>query len=408
MSLKVLVIGGGAAGYFAAINVAESRLDAEVVICEATNKVLSKVLISGGGRCNVTNDTKDPRDLVKNYPRGGRELLGPFNRFGVVETIKWFQDRGVQLKVEKDGRMFPQSNSSSTIIECFKGLVSKYKIDLRLKERIESVEFNSNFKVKAGSREEEFDAVILASGGNERSYEIARSLGHSIVSPIPSLFTFEIKDPLLDNLSGLSFLKVELSLTFSKRKFKNQGPLLITHWGLSGPAVIVLSSICARELYDANYEAELRVNFLPEMNSEEVQDLLSSYRQLNLNKKVINGLPFPLTRAFWERVLTISGIEVDLLWQGMSKKLIKDLANALTNTSLRVNGKGVFKEEFVTAGGVSLKEVDFKTMQSRICPGLYFAGEVLDIDGVTGGFNFQSAWTTAWIASQSIAYSMTP
>lgn len=405
MSKNVAILGGGAAGFFAAVNTAEKNPTYKVTIFEATSKLLSKVIISGGGRCNVTNYTLDPKELVTKYPRGGRELLGPFNKFAPNDTMKWFTSRGVELKVEGDNRVFPMTDSSSTVSDLLINSAKKAGVKIMSNERVKNIEkdYDSDkFIVSARSGKEIFDFVLIASGGSEKSFELAASLGHSIVSPVPSLFTFEIEHELIKDLAGLAFNRVEATLFFNKKAYKNIGPLLITHWGLSGPAILVLSSWCARELCEANYHSELQINFLTVTNIEQAVEKLNLFRNGNLNKKICNAKPFDITNSFWERILSVLQINQNTTWQEASKKNLQDFARTLVSSKFQIRGKGKFKEEFVTAGGVALKEVDFRTMESKICKGLYFAGEVLDIDGVTGGFNFQSAWTTAWIASQSI------
>lgn len=423
----IAIIGAGAAGIFAAINAAERLPNAKITIFEASGKALSKVLISGGGRCNVTNHTPEPQQMVQNYPRGQRELLGPLTVFGVRETITWFEKRGVPLKTEKDKRMFPLSNTSQTIADCLLFEAKRLNVEIKYGEKVQSIRKETcedktlsehkdakteKFVLCSKSGEYTTSCLLLASGGNEKSFSLAESLGHRIIPAVPSLFTFSIENPLLSELSGVSFQDVETKLTIGKKKSSHRGPLLITHWGLSGPAVIVLSSKAARELHEVSYNTTLVVDFIPKYSFEEASILLTNVRTENLQKKISALNPFSLPTSFWERLITIfhqdtngqnkANHEINIQYQELSKGKIEQLIHRLKSYPLEITAKGVFKEEFVTAGGVSLKEVNFKTMESKLVKNLFFAGEVLDIDGVTGGFNFQSAWTTAWIGSQNI------
>jgi len=403
MKQRIAIIGGGAAGFFAGINAAETNPDAHIKIFEASKQPLAKVLISGGGRCNVTNYSIETKKLVDNYPRGSKELRGPLTKFGLSETIEWFESRNVPLKFESDLRMFPTSDKSETIANCLLQTAQSLGIVFIPDSRILNISRNQEKKFVLsikGNRSEEFDILILTTGGNKNSFELAKKLGHSIIDPVPSLFTFEIKDQLIDDLAGISFPLVSLSLSVGQKTFKQTGPLLITHWGLSGPAIIKLSAWAARELFLSHYQAKLKISFLPEENIETVYlQLLQQkceFPNQALSNFTISGIP----RNFWNRILqTLSPLDT-FYWSKASNKQLRTLAEKLTATTLDVIGKGVFKEEFVTSGGVCLKEVDFKTMQSKVCPGLFFAGEILDIDGVTGGFNFQSAWTTGWLAGK--------
>lgn len=414
-NLRVAVIGGGAAGFFAAIACAEADPAAEVVIVEATDKPLAKVLISGGGRCNLTNNCYNPAELVRNYPRGGKELRGPYSRFAVADTIRWFEARGVKTKAEADGRMFPVTDDSATIANCLLSEARALGIKLWTSARVRSIrcEMSSEqvpssqnaFSLNCGSGEDErFSRVIIASGGGKGGYELAHALGHTIVKPVPSLFTFEVRDPRLNGLLGLSFPLVGLELRCKNgKKFSQAGPLLITHWGLSGPAVIKLSAWAARDLYDESYKALLRINFQPGSKSEEVFEVLKNLKKTSAKKELGTVLPVELPRRYWLRLLDCHGVGNGLVWADVPDKTLRKLAMEICQAEFQLKGKGVFKEEFVTCGGVSLKDVDCRTMESKLCPGLYFAGEVLDIDGVTGGFNFQAAWTTGYIAGTNAA-----
>lgn len=410
---NIAVIGGGAAGYFAAIHAAEQNPESRVVIFEATKKPLAKVLVSGGGRCNVTHHCFEAGELVKHYPRGAKELRGAFSRFQPNDTIAWYSARGVELKVEADGRMFPTTDNSETIAHCLQDAAARSGVKLRVGLKVRGIskhETGEGFVIETDAvQPEHFAAVILATGGGRQGFELAASLGHTIVSPVPSLFTFEIKDPRLAELSGLSFSTAKLKLIVASAKekrgeaiFEQAGPVLITHWGLSGPAVIKLSALAARELFEQSYQAKLKLNFLPQYNPESLLAQLLSMKE-QFPKKELKTVVFDgVAKRYWLSLLEYLALGAGLTWADVSKKQLRSLAEELTNAEFAVRGKGVFKEEFVTCGGVSLKEVDFRTMQSRICLGLYFAGEVLDIDGITGGFNFQAAWTTGWIAGGSV------
>jgi predicted Rossmann fold flavoprotein len=404
MSKKIGVIGGGAAGFFAAIRASEVDKNAEVKILEGSKKPLAKVLISGGGRCNVTNNTLDINTLLNSYPRGSLELRAPFNRFAVPNTVSWFNDRGVKLKTEPDNRMFPVTDSSATIADCLMKAASLNGVKLELNSKVTDVAIDTNKRFRLtinNSTLEEFDTLIFATGGIKSAYTLVEKLGHTVIKPVPSLFTFEISDPLLHHLEGISFPKAELKLIVKNKSFKFSGPILITHWGLSGPAVIKLSALAARELYSCDYNAELEVNFIGEERSHDIFEFLTAQKK-QFGKKQLKSIVVPeITKRFWHRILEVAKIRDNMQIANATKKQLQIISNTLTAKNLVVTGKGVFKEEFVTCGGVDLKQVDFKTMQSKIVPNLYFAGEVLNIDGVTGGFNFQSAWTTGWIAGGS-------
>jgi hypothetical protein len=399
------VVGGGAAGFFGAIAAAQAHPHADVTLFEAGRHPLAKVLISGGGRCNVTHACFEPAALVQNYPRGGKALRGPLTRFQPRHTIQWFEQRGVRLKVEADGRMFPVTDDSATVADCLMRSAAAAGVRLRTQAAVRQIqrqdgEFVLSLRSQSSVR---CDRVLLATGSNPKGYGFARELNHTIVPPVPSLFTFNIADPALHELAGIAVDPVAAQLQVPQQKpLKQSGALLITHWGLSGPAVLKLSAWGARMLHDHQYQGRLQVNWLPQWNPEQVRQQVMAAKQ-NVGKRAIaNSCPFDLPRRFWRYLLQRAEIDPQQNWAEQSKKAINRLVQTLTQCPFAVAGKGVFKEEFVTCGGVSLKEVDFKTMESRRCPGLYFAGEVLDIDGVTGGFNFQAAWTTGWIAGQAI------
>ncbi len=403
-----LVIGGGAAGFFAAIQCAEHRAGLSVGILEATPRVLSKVKVSGGGRCNVTHHCFEPRELVKFYPRGAKELLGPFHKFGPTQTIEWFQKQGVALKAEADGRMFPTTDSSQTIIDCLEGAVRRLGIELRTKALVETVARGEDgFQITLKSGETiEAKRLMLATGSANFGWALARQLGHTLVDPNPSLFTFEIAHPLLEGLPGVSFPKVTADLQAGAERFSQSGPMLITHWGLSGPAILRLSAFGARALFATEYQAELKVNFEGAGNSEQFIATLNGLKNKDAKKKVTTLNPLQGPKRFWEALLEQAGVGLEKLWADVTKVEIQKLAELITACRFQVKGKGVFKEEFVTAGGISRSEIDFRSFQSKLIPGLYMAGEVIDIDGVTGGFNFQNAWTGGHLAGLSAAESL--
>jgi predicted Rossmann fold flavoprotein len=402
---SIAVIGGGAAGYFGAIRAAESNPSTQVIIYEATARPLTKVKISGGGRCNVTHNCFDVRKLVTHYPRGERELMGPFSRFQPKDTVQWYESRGVKIKAEEDGRMFPVTDSSETIIQCLQQSADKAGVHIKLQTSVKHVAKTAQGFVltfKDGT-EKVFDRLLLASGSSPEGHELARSLGHTIVTPCPSLFTFKIDDPRLKDLAGISFEKVDCKLTCPNHSdLKQSGPMLITHWGLSGPAVLKLSAWGARPLSECAYQAKLRINFLPGTNQDKCLEILTKAKLEHAKKLLKNLNPTGVSNRFWERLVELHSPREGMLWADIAKKDLQKIAQELTDGQYAITGKGVFKEEFVTCGGIELKEVDFKTMQSRITPGLFFAGEVLNIDGVTGGFNFQNAWTTSWIAGEAM------
>lgn len=403
---RVAIIGGGAAGYFAAINCAE-QLEGKVTIFEAGSKPLAKVAVSGGGRCNVTHNCFEPRELVKSYPRGGRELLGPFHRFHARHTVDWFEERGVYLKAEDDGRMFPITDSSQTVIDCLTQVAKGNGVELRTKTGVSKVTRlpDGKFSMALTTGEEEVvDAVIFATGGSRGGYTLVEGLGHTITECAPSLFTFKISDHRLSDLSGVSFPSASLTLTAEGAKpFYQRGPLLITHWGLSGPAVLKLSAWAARELARTKYRAKLKINWLGDMKEDHCLEELRVMKERHPQRTVVGNPLFSLSKRFWESLCAYAEISSSLKHADLSKKNSLQLANLLTASELEIQGKGEFKEEFVTCGGVELSEVDFRTMQSKKVENLYFAGEVLDIDGITGGFNFQNAWTTGFIAGTSAA-----
>lgn len=401
MLYDVIVIGGGAAGFFAAIAAKRHSTDLRVAIVEKTAVLLSKVRISGGGRCNVTHACFDPIALSKNYPRGEKELIGPFHRFQPKDTIAWFEERGVHLKTENDGRMFPTTDSSETIIRCLMDEAQQLGVEILLRQNIESVEKREGeFAVLRKDKEPLLaKKLILATGSSKEGFAWAEKLGHSIQPPVPSLFTFNVPDSPLQELSGVAFERVKIEICDTS--FSQTGPLLITHFGFSGPAALKLSAWGARYLYEKNYLVDLSINWLPQKSVHEISKELEVFKRNHPNKTLVAENPFLFPKNFWKLFLSLLGDVYLERFNDISLKNLELLAQKLHSDIYAVKGKTTNKEEFVTCGGVTLKEVNFKTMESKICPGLFFAGEILDIDGVTGGFNFQNAWTTGFIVGSS-------
>ena len=398
---EVLIIGGGAAGFFCAINLAQLNRDYSITILEKTSSVLSKVKISGGGRCNVTHACFVPRDLVENYPRGKKELLGPFHQFQPGDTIGWFDEKGVELKIEKDGRMFPASDSSQTIVDCFCNTAEGLGVKVALNEGVKNmVKTEDGWSLTTTKDDYKADAIVMCAGSSKLVWNMLSELNHSIISPVPSLFTFNISDNGLNALAGLSLNLVEVSIP--SLKHVSAGPLMVTHWGISGPAVLKSSSFLARELFDLNYEFKISIDLLPSVSKTDCENVLLA-AQTGSKKKVVNYCPFEIPNRFWVYLCQKAGVPEERVWPELRKVEKNMLVLGLKYLEYNVNGKSTFKEEFVTAGGIDLKEVNFKTMESRVLSDLYFAGEVLNIDAVTGGFNFQAAWTTGFIAAQTIA-----
>lgn len=412
--IRVVVIGGGAAGFFAAIACAE-KIGARgaVTLYEATAHPLAKVRVSGGGRCNVTHACFEPRELVKRYPRGGRELMGAFHRFQPRDTVAWFAERGVELKAEQDGRMFPTTDDSATIVDCLAAAAQKAGVTIVTSLGVRSVEaLPAREGVRAGTSfwltltddsNVRCERLLIATGGNKSSagLTIAKALGHSIETPVPSLFTFHIDDKRLEGLSGVSVENAGAAVRGTK--LRESGPLLITHWGMSGPAILKLSAWGARELANVNYEFPLLVNWTGSHTRESLVRELMAVREKNPKKQITTWSPLAMPQRLWERLVTSAGIVATTPWAQVGNAALGTLAAQLTEAEFTVVGKSLFKEEFVTCGGIKLNELDFRTMESRLCPGLHFAGEVIDVDGVTGGFNFQAAWTTGWLAGQAMA-----
>lgn len=397
----IVIIGGGAAGFFGAIACAEAYPHHRVVILEKANQVLSKVRISGGGRCNVTHYCFDPSRLIQNYPRGYKALRGPFTRFQAKDTVEWFESRGIKLKVENDGRMFPISDSSETIIECLMSEARRLGVELRTMcgvNAIKKIEQCFELDLTTG---EKFNChkLMVTTGSSPKMYAILKEMGHSIVSPVPSLFTFNIPESPLVELSGVSVSKVRAAIRGTD--LEQTGPLLITHWGFSGPAILKLSAWGARILHAMNYEAALTISWLPEFSQESLRHYLLEWKKKCPAKAIGSDVPeqIKLPRSLWKKLVQV---HAELRWAQLSNKDLQLILERLLNDTYNISGKSTNKEEFVTSGGVCLNDIDFKTLESRVCPGLFFAGEVIDVDGVTGGFNFQNAWTTSWIAGHAI------
>ena len=402
--MKVVIIGGGAAGFFAAITFAEKNTGAETLILERGNAVLQKVKISGGGRCNVTNACFEPPDLVRNYPRGTRELTGPFSRFGPRDTVQWFEQRGTRLKAEADGRMFPVSDSSQSIIDCLWQSAAKAGVQVLTGSRVEVLVAlpDGTWRVEIGNKPAIIaQKVLVASGSSEAIWELLSTLGHTIVPPVPSLFTFNTKDPRLRDLAGVAVSSAMVEIVGLKPVA--QGPVLVTHWGLSGPGILRLSAWAARELHDKKYHFTLKINWTGAKSLDEVTAALQELKTDLAKKQVLSHAQLGLPTRLWQSLATAAGVLPDQRWADLNKKTIIKFAQELGAGEFAINGKSTFKEEFVTAGGVDLKEVNFKTFESKRFPGLYFAGEVLNIDAITGGFNFQAAWTGGWIAGNAMA-----
>ena len=401
--LKIGVIGGGAAGFFGAIAAAEAK--AEVILLEKTTKLLAKVKVSGGGRCNVTHSCFDVNLLLKNYPRGLKELKKTFQQFSVNDTIKWYEERGVRLKTEADGRMFPVTDSSQTIIDCLSFEAAKHKVKIITGAAVTKIEKKGNcFYVTTLSDEVfSFDKLLVATGGypKEDAYHWLKETSHSIVPPVPSLFTFNIPNSKFEGLQGISVPMASIKIAGSKTI--QSGPVLITHWGLSGPAVLKLSAWEARNLHEANYHFTIMINWVPEYTEDMMREELTKIKKEDFRKTIYSNPYFNLPRRLWERLVTLAEINEAIKWADLPAKNLNKLLEELIRCCMTVSGKTTFKEEFVTCGGVNLKEVDFTTMQSKLCPGLYFAGEALDVDAVTGGFNFQAAWATGYIAGKAMA-----
>jgi len=398
----ILLIGGGAAGFFTAIAIAEQHPHLKIAILERGKEVLSKVRISGGGRCNVTHACFVPAELVKNYPRGEKELLGPFNQFCTGDTMEWFERNGVELKIEEDGRIFPVTDSSATIIDCFLTATHRLGIEVVTQQSVQSLYQGENcWKIETQNQQYKAQKVIVTTGSNPKIWELLATLGHTIVPAVPSLFTFNTKDPRINNLMGIA-TPTEVAIVGTK--LSASGPLLITHWGMSGPGILRLSAWGARLLAEKKYQFSLQVNWIPDFDLATCVDYLKEIRTVHAKKIVANKAPFSIPNRLWEKLVLASGISVEQKWADINNPQVQQLAQQLTQSKFQINGKSTFKEEFVTAGGIDLKEVNFKTMESKLLPNLYFAGEILNIDAITGGFNFQNAWTGGFIIANNLKF----
>jgi len=397
----VVIVGGGAAGFFAAINIAEQNPKLEVIILERGKEGLAKVKVSGGGRCNVTHAEYIPSELVQNYPRGEKELLGPFHQFMTGDTLEWFKKRGVELKTEEDGRMFPVSNTSKTIVDCFLNEAKKHQVEVLYNHSVKSIQNKNNlWQIETSQEEFTCEKLLIATGSNPKIWNLLENLGHSISQPVPSLFTFNINDERIKEIPGVVAPNVEVHVVDSE--LYSKGPLLITHWGMSAPAILKLSAFGALELAKRDYEFQIKINFI----IKSFDDCLESLKILKhdlAKKTVFKSAQFELPKRLWQQLVLASGMDSDTRWADIKKLQLEALANQLTQAIFKIDGKSTFKEEFVTAGGIDLKEVNFKTFESKLLKNLYFAGEVLNIDAVTGGFNFQNAWTSAYISAKHIS-----
>jgi predicted Rossmann fold flavoprotein len=397
----VIIVGGGAAGFFTAINVAQQRSDLKVAILERGKDVLQKVKVSGGGRCNVTHACFDPKELTQYYPRGEKELLGPFHQFCCGDTFEWFDQRGIELKIEEDGRVFPITDSSQTIIDCFQAEIKKYNIDVLTNQALVDFEKeNDQWVVSTKSEKFTTTSLVIAAGSSPKLWKLIKSKGHNIINPVPSLFTFNIKDDRLTDIPGVVAKDVEVKVLDTN--LESTGPLLITHWGLSAPSILKLSAWGARTLSDKDYKFDISVNFIG-LQTEDCLNQLKKMKQEMAKNLVVKYNQFEVPKRLWRKLIEASQISDTTRWAEITKVQLDNLANQLTNAVFKVDGKSTFKEEFVTAGGIDLKEINFKRFESRVHENLFFAGEVLNIDAVTGGFNFQNAWTGGYLVAKAIS-----
>ncbi len=402
---RLVVVGGGAAGFFCAVNAARLNPELQVTILEKSNKLLSKIKVSGGGRCNTTHACFDIPELARRYPRGQNFTKKTFHWFNTTNTIAWFAERGVALKTEADGRMFPITDNSQTIIDCLLKEAGKYGVEVMMQSEVAAIIKTGNgFEIKTtDNKQQTTDYLCIASGGYPKSsmFNWLRELGHSIEEPVPSLFTFNMPGNSITQLMGVSVEKAVVKVTGTK--LVEEGPLLITHWGMSGPAILRLSAWGARQLADTNYHFNILINWLPQYNEQSLRDEWTFLRDAQGSQKMVNKNPFGLPARLWIHLLSCSGISEEMRWSDLPSKEKNQLIKNLVSHEFAVKGKTTFKEEFVTCGGIKLSEIDPNTMESRIQPGIFFAGEVMDVDGITGGFNFQHAWTSGWIAANAIA-----
>ncbi|MBQ0787701.1 MAG: NAD(P)/FAD-dependent oxidoreductase [Oceanihabitans sp.] len=397
----VIIIGGGAAGFFAAINIAVQNPELTIAILEKGKEGLQKVKISGGGRCNVTHAEFIPQELVLNYPRGEKELLGPFHKFMTGDTIAWFEERGVVLKIEEDGRMFPESNTSQTIIDCFLNETKKHEVDVLYSKTVKSI-IKDDDSWTVITQAEEFSAkkILVATGSSPKMWKLLETLDHKVMQPVPSLFTFNIKDKRIKDIPGVVAQNVEIQVVGTS--LFSEGPLLITHVGMSAPSILKLSAFGALELAALEYKFTIEINFI-KMALEDCLDVLKGLKLDLAKKSVLKAPQFDLPKRLWQQLVLASEITEETRWADLNKNQLEALAVQLTKAHFKVDGKSTFKDEFVTAGGIDLKEINFKTFESKLHKNLYFAGEIINIDAITGGFNFQNAWTGAYIASQHIS-----
>lgn len=395
---KIVIVGGGAAGFFCAANLDEKKY--YVTILEQNSDVLQKVKISGGGRCNVSHACFDPRELVQFYPRGNKELLSVFHQFQSGDTMGWFEELGVPLKIENDNRIFPESNSSQTIIDTMVNEVRRKNFDVKTQTVVSEIaKVEETYVIKTSTGEYAADFVVFATGSSPKSLKLIKNLGHQIVEAVPSLFTFNIKNDTLKDLMGTSFTHAEVSIP--KLKMEESGPMLITHWGLSGPAILKISAWKARELAALKYQFDIHVNFLG-IDLEDAETIFKNFREENPKKTIGKSKIFDVTTRFWHRILWLSKVDLEKNISSISSKELQNILGNFCNNVMKVSGKSTYKDEFVTAGGVELKEINFKNMSSKILENFYLAGEVLNIDAVTGGFNFQACWSEGWIIAQDL------
>lgn len=412
---ELIIVGGGAAGFFAAITIAEQNQKLKVTILERGKEGLQKVKISGGGRCNVTHAEFIPHELVHHYPRGEKELLGPFHQFMTGDTIEWFEKRGVQLKIEEDGRMFPITDSSQTIIDCFLNEAKKHQVEILYNYAVKSIEKVANsWKLETSEGDFSTEKLLIATGSNPKIWKLIENLGHTISQPVPSLFTFNVNDERIKDIPGVVAQNVTVKVLDNYHPFEremsrkdrevleSEGPLLITHVGMSAPAILKLSAFGALELARRQYKFEIEINFIKQ-SFEDCFENLKVYKNNFAKKSVYKSSQFDLPKRLWQKLVLASHITQETCWANVNKQQLETLASQLTQAIFKVDGKSTFKEEFVTAGGVDLKEINFKTFESKLHKNLYFAGEVLNIDALTGGFNFQNAWTGAYIVAKNIA-----
>ena len=400
-SYDIIIVGGGAAGFFTAINAAENKPGLKILILERGKEVLTKVKVSGGGRCNVTHAEFLPAELVKRYPRGEKELRGPFHKFMTGDTIGWFEKRGIELKTEEDGRMFPITDSSQTIIDCFKKECRKLDIEIQKGQSLKNLKKEENhWLIETNTSSFLTEKIMLATGSNSKIWKMLEKMGHSIIPAVPSLFTFNIQDKRIKDLAGIAS---DAEVKILNENLESSGPLLITHWGMSGPAILKLSAWGARELNNLKYNFKISVNWLPGYDFSTIIEELKELK-FSISKQQVSTRPqFELPKRLWQSIVSASGIKAETKWADLNKDQLKELSEQLTSAIYQVNGKSTFKEEFVTAGGIDLKEVDFKSFESKLHKNLFFAGEILNIDAITGGFNFQNAWTGGYLAAKAMS-----